>query len=273
MTKKVTADRMKRARDELCAVLGYGDDPEALTVDQNMRVDLVLAMKVALDDMRAALFRGEAIDHGKMMSLAESIERYLPAASKPDPIPGIYKQDPRKVMEGILDRWLAADEQERAEQGLSPRIHDEAALQRRVDDLERELVRLRGAQPHALPAPALEADESDDVIDPPIGDIVPPREQSDNPRNMRPPSGADPKPPVTIDADGKPLRPGSQLVNGKVVPIPPQARSGAETKAQADRVNADRGTVHRIMTAPSRVTGEPAPSSPITTFGVIWPAR
>src|SRR5262249_39054488 len=172
MTRKATSDRMKRARDELCAVLGYGDDPEALTVDQNMRVDLVLALKVALDDMRAALFRGEAIDHGKMMSIAESIERYLPAETKPDPTPALYRKDPRQAMEEILDRWLAADEEGRRERGLPEDPKDA-----RIVELESELAALRAMLPDAGATAALTAPEQR-VIDPPTGDIVGPREQS-----------------------------------------------------------------------------------------------
>ena len=41
----------------------------------------------------------------------------------------------------------------------------------------------------------------------------------------------------SVEVYGPHLPPGAQLVNGRLVPIPPVARSGAETKAQMDRVN------------------------------------
>ena len=170
-------------------------------------------------------------------------------------IAGAHKRDPYKVMEDMVARFRAAQERDRAERGLGPKIHDEAEQQARIDALELENAALRGA-PVALPAP------EGDVIDPPTGDIVGPREQSDNPANMRAPVGTPLKAPVTIDHEGRPLRPGSQMLpDGRIVPIPPQAKSGAETRAQADRVNARRDIDHAIMTSPSRVAHEPVPST------------
>jgi len=260
MSKKATADRMKRARDELCAVLGYGDDPDALTVDQNMRVDLVLALKVALDDMRAALFRGETVDTGEMRDIASTLERYLPKQAQPEPVePG--EVDPREKLKDIVRRYWEAKEASRSDQGLSPRVHDLESAQARIDDLEAELVRLRGAQPHALPSPEVEK-----TITPSIGDITPPGEVGEFYVGKQPLTPDDIKamrPKPTIEHEVGP-KPGTDA-NGRV--IPPQAKPGDVTKAQAARVNADYATVHRIMTAPSRVTGEPQPSSPMTAYG------
>jgi len=94
---------------------------------------------------------------------------------------------------------------------------------------------------------------------------------------MRSPVGTPPKAPVTIDAQGNPLRPGAQIVDGKIVPIPPTAKSGAETKAAMDRVNADRGFVHKVMTERSRVAHEPTPSTGPRIVegggGIIWGGR
>src|SRR5262249_3062710 len=157
------------------------------------------------DEMRARMFEGEKVDTNEMRQIADTLEKFLPAQPKLDPTPAIYKQDPYKVMEGILDRWLAADEEERAEQGLSPRIHDEQEQQRRIDELERENAELRGrplANGQDLPAP-----EAERVITPTESEVIPPSEQSDHPRNQGyAPDLKDSKPPVTID--GKPLRPG-----------------------------------------------------------------
>jgi len=59
----------------------------------------------------------------------------------------------------------------------------------------------------------------------------------------------------------------------RIVPIPPKALSGDETKRRMAKSNSDRAALHRGMTAPSRVSGEPQPSSPMTTYGdsgFIW---
>src|SRR5262249_61805530 len=129
---------------EFAGIGGVAGVPDELPVAEAMRLDAVFALKIALDEMRARLFAGEPVDHAKMLSLSEAIERYLPAASKPDPTPAIFRQDPHKVLQDIADRWIAADEADRAEKGLSPRIHDEQEQQDRIDALELEVARLRG---------------------------------------------------------------------------------------------------------------------------------
>jgi hypothetical protein len=47
---------------------------------------------------------------------------------------------------------------------------------------------------------------------------------------------------------GPHLPPNTQIVGGRLVGIPPVARSGDETKAAMDRVNNDRSIENRIMT-------------------------
>ena len=42
----------------------------------------------------------------------------IAVANQGEKTPDIYKQDPYVVMEGILDRWLAADEAEKAEKAI-----------------------------------------------------------------------------------------------------------------------------------------------------------
>src|SRR5262249_3263338 len=233
--KKPDGVHFKRVRTELCDMLGFEGDPDALPADQAMRLDVVFALKLSLDEMRSRLYRGEAIDNVEMRQLADTLERYLPAQSKPDPTPALYRKDPHQAMEEILDRWLAADQQDRRERGLSPRIHDEKEQQARIDALEAEVIELRAMLPAADPTVALPA--PDRVIDPPTGDIVGPLEQSDRPSNMRAPHGPDnPK-----------LRPGSQIIDGKVVPVPPQAVSGAEAKRRMEASNAARATMQRDM--------------------------
>jgi|SRR5262249_9459174 len=42
----------------------------------------------------------------------------IAVANQGEKIPDIYKQDPYKVMEGIIERWIAADEAEKAEKAI-----------------------------------------------------------------------------------------------------------------------------------------------------------
>src|SRR5262249_9811745 len=183
---------------------------------------------------------------------------------------GMYERNPREVLEEMVKRWIAADEAERRERGLSPRVHDEEEQQAKIDELERELAELRGLLSAADPALLLAPERAIDV---PTSAILPPGEQSDNPRNQRYLSGQDNpklKGPARMDEEGSPLRPG-RGPEGR--PIPPQALSVDETKRRQAAVNADRSLLHRVMSAPSRVTGEPQPSSPMTTYGdsgFIW---
>jgi len=205
MAKNESATHYVRTRDEMAEALGL--DTDNLSALQELRLDTAVGLKLASDALRAALMRGEEVDHKELLAVTDGLAKLLPREREPDAaVPALYKQDPYKVLEDIVDRWIAADEADRRERGLSLRIHDEEAQQRRIDDLELELVRLRGAQPHALPAP--ESDRG--VIDPPTSAITPPSEQSDSARNLyrgapRPPPGYDStinglwKPPEPVD--------------------------------------------------------------------------
>src|SRR5262249_4047494 len=92
-----------------------GTDPDALPIDQSMRLETVFALKLSLDEMRSRLYRGEAVDTSKMLSVAEALERYLPEQPKPKPAPhGVFDRDPHKVLEDIVNRWIEADEASKA---------------------------------------------------------------------------------------------------------------------------------------------------------------
>src|SRR5262249_19933063 len=209
MSKKDNAAHFRAIRKELAEELGY--DPDKLTAVQSMRVDVVFGLKSTLDEMRARMFDGEKVDTNEMRQIADTLEKYLPRHADPDPTPAIFKRDPHVVMQEIIDRWIKADEQDRAEKGLSPRIHDPEEQQARIDALEAENAELRGMLPADDPTRALPSPER--PIDVPTSAITPPSEQSDRARNLyrgAPRNGPDnPKPPVVIE--GTKLPPGARL--------------------------------------------------------------
>ena len=276
----MTDNVMTEARREAAELLNL--DPDNLSPAAALKCDMVSALRAVLDDELARATSGSNADLGKLITAVDHLASILKESRPPEPdssVPEIFRRDPHKVLEEMVDRWHAAAEAERAEriaEGLPAQPVDYESALSEISDLRDEVDRLRGLlaapeEQRALPAPAPE----EGAITPPTADIVGPREQSDNPRNMRAPHGPDnPKPPVTIDHEGRPLRPGLQrLPDGRTVPIPPQAKPGHVTKAQQEKSNADRATANRVMNAPSRVAHEPAPSSPMNTFGdpVIWP--
>jgi hypothetical protein len=61
-----------------------------MTLDQSMRVDCALTLKVALDEMRGRLFRGEDIDTGKVLQVSAELSKILPAQ------PEAEAEDPRR---------------------------------------------------------------------------------------------------------------------------------------------------------------------------------
>src|SRR5262249_25322905 len=246
---------------DVAAELGF--NPDQLTALQAARVDVVFGLKLNLDEMRAQLLAGEAIDVGEMRQIADTLERYQPAASKPDPTPAIYKRDPYQVLDEIADRWREPEAANKAERIAAGKPADEMeAAQIRIAALEAENADLR-----ALTKPLTEGqmkgliDRAERVIDPPTSAITPPGEQSDHPRNSdyAPDLKRAPKPGPTIDAkpagswtgpqDGRPrwlARPAP--VTKRVDGGQPQAVSGDEAKRRMAAVNADRATPHRIMT-------------------------
>jgi hypothetical protein len=263
--KKASATHYARTRGELAGALGY--DIDRLTAAQELRLDNVVALKLVSDTLRAALLRGEQVDHRELLAVTDGLAKLLPKEREPEPTID-ERDDPHARLMRHVDNWIAAQEAnrrdaeaERVEMGLPADPKDA-----RIAELEAENARLRGE-----PFP-----EGERVITPREADVTPPSEQTGG-RNlrvgMRP--GPDdhrvtrPKPVIDAKAESVELMPdGSVCPPGgrwcptlrRVVPIPPQARSGAETKAAMDRVNADKSPEYKIMNAPSSVSGEPAPS-------------
>jgi hypothetical protein len=180
----------------------------------------------------------------------------------------------------IIDNWIANHEVEKAERAAERAAQGLDALPATIEEAHAEIERLRVGNPDALrfwsePDPtALPAPDGERVIDPPTSAIQPPSEQTGG-RNLRVGKQVGPddhrvRPKPVIDAkaepiermpDGSPCPPGGRWcsITQRVVPIPPVAKSGAETEAQRQRVN-DRTLDYKIMTEPSRVSGEPSPS-------------
>ena len=170
-------DDVSRGRAESAALLNL--NPDELSPAAALKCDLVSALRAVLDDELAKATSGSGADLNRLVVAVEHLVGFLKEANPAkadDGIPAIYKQDPRKVLEGIVERWIAAEEAERAERGLSGLMPDLRSAQARIDELEAELAALRnalpapdGAERSALPAPAPER-----TITPSISDIVPP---------------------------------------------------------------------------------------------------
>jgi len=236
----------ERVRREVAEELGF--NPDKLSALQAARVDVVFALKLDLDEMRAKLFAGEDVDRAAMRAIADTLEKYLPVQPKPAEPVDIH-DDPHARLMAIVDAWIANHEAEKAERVAAGLPAD--AKDARIVELEAENARLRGES-----AP----------IDPPTSDIVPPSEQTGS-RNLRVGKQVGPddhkamrrRPvieaePVTT-VDGKPVPAGSKVPPGNWGTV-----SGDEAKRRMAAVNNARSIEHRIMTEPSRVAHEPVPS-------------
>jgi hypothetical protein len=264
-----------RTRKELAEALGY--DVDKLTAVQEMKLDNAVALKIASDALRAALMRGEEVDHKELLAVTDGLAKLLPKECEPEPTID-ERDDPHARLMKIVDDWIANHETERAERGLSPRVHDPEEQQAKIDALEAELAELRGMLPAPDPTRALPSPER--PIDVPTSAITPPGEQTG--RNVRIGKRFTPddmkvmRPKPTIEGkvttvDGKPVPAGSKVPPGNWGTV-----SGDEAKRRMAAVNNDRSIERRIMAEPSRVSGEPQPSNAGNRFGdttIIWPVR
>ena len=212
--------------------------------------------------MRAALLRGEQVDHRELLAVTDGLQRLLPREREPEAVID-DGDDPHENLMRIIEDWIDADkanradeEAERIAQGLP--ANELEAAQMRIAQLEDENALLRG-EPKALPSP-----EAEKVITPSLGDIVPPGEQGVFYAGKRP--GPDDhkvlKRKTVIDVKAEPANepaPGLRRVPG--IHGLQQALSGDETKARMARRNADRSEEYRVMTQ-SIGPNAPQPSSP-----------
>ena len=178
-------DDLARARAESAALLNL--DPDKLSPADALNCDLVSALRLVVDDELARATSGSGADLGKLIVAVEHLVGFLKEARPAEPEPAqhsVYTQDPHKFLEDLVDRWIAADEAEKAEQraeriaqGLPAEPASETeALQMRIAELEAENERLRGV----LPSPEARA------ITPTESEVIPPGEIPDLDANKAP---------------------------------------------------------------------------------------
>ena len=167
----MTDDITERSHRESAELLGL--DPDKLTAGGRLKCELVSALRACVDDALAKVTRGTATDLAKLVAAVEQLTAMMKQSPAGDQERDEDDEegDPRARMVAIVQNWIDAHNTARCEQGLSTLMPDLPTAQRRIDQLEAENARLRGEEPKALPSP-----ESDRVIDPPTGDIVPPGE-------------------------------------------------------------------------------------------------
>src|SRR5262249_11666768 len=141
-------DDLERAHHEAAELLGL--DPSKLSAGDRLRCELVSALRPVVDDELAKSTSSRSADLARLIVAVEGLAKLLPREVATEPaVPSIYKRDPREVLEEMVERWIAAEEAERAERGLSGLMPDLPSAQARIDALEAELAALR----NALPAP------------------------------------------------------------------------------------------------------------------------
>jgi hypothetical protein len=156
-----------KARAETAKLLGYGDDLDGLSAEQSTRLDLAVALRIALDDQAAKVLRGESADVSKLLSASEALSKLLPPAVLAAPPPANCPY-PRAAMwatyKSMRDRGAAFGE------GYDGKV-------RRIAELEAEIERLKaGDFPVSGKSDAPGASTGQNA---PVGDnVVPLREPS-----------------------------------------------------------------------------------------------
>ena len=167
----------------MAAELGLGRDLDKLSAGETARLNVVVGLTLALEEMRSRQYRGEAVDVAKLLSAATALQEYLPRRAEAR----ASASDARaRVMQMILSAVEAERTElaERAARGeplseaerLRLRLHEIeaaeaapadqgaeadpvesdalAAAQREVELLRSENRHLRGIEPRRLPPPS-----------------------------------------------------------------------------------------------------------------------
>jgi hypothetical protein len=139
-TDDADAERSSREAAEL---LGFGD-PSRLCPADRLRVDLVSALRSAVDNASATAMEGGSADVGRLVTAVEQLTRLLPKAATEAPS---HRPDPRAA---LLELILQMRERgEIADRAAEPSLREENAVLR----AENEMLR-RAAN---APAPVVEA--------------------------------------------------------------------------------------------------------------------
>jgi hypothetical protein len=211
MTEPRSDDRAQ-ARREAATLLGV--DIEHLSPADNLRVDMVSALRLVIDSEQATVLDGNSADLGKLNVAVQSLIALLPGQALPEPASN--REDPRAYM------WRTYLEmRRRGELGDKQR---EPTLRSRLTALEAENESLRAASSTAI------------TPTPPTSDIVPPGERSECDPGPRPgPDDLLKRAPVTIE--GELVKP-----KGKAVPAPPAPAADMVVDLRASRANGAGGS-------------------------------
>jgi hypothetical protein len=140
----------ERARAETLALFRW--NPDSLTPDQVMRVDLCTALRLALDDQQGRLARGETVDVSKLLAASEALSRFLPPPRDPPPPAYGENDDPRQQIwetyQAMRARGALAGE------GYDGKVARIAELEAEVERLTAALAEPTLAEPTPPPPPA-----------------------------------------------------------------------------------------------------------------------
>jgi hypothetical protein len=187
MTEPRSDDRIQ-ARREAATLLGV--DVEHLSPADNLRVDMVSALRLVIDAEQASVLDGGQSDLGKLNVAVQSLIALLPNRELPEP--ALNRIDPRQIM---WETYIGMRRRgELAASYLSPQQRLEAA-RAKVAEIEAELGSGSTGANSAAVIPT---------------EVVPPGEW----RGVPPmPGPDDPKPPVTIEGKAAPAAPAEDMVD------------------------------------------------------------
>jgi hypothetical protein len=153
MSDKTAATTYAKLRTETAAMLGFGE--VTLTAAQAMKVDLVTALRLGLDDLSGRLAAGERVDLGKLLEASEALLQFLPANVAAPPSPGgpdgLFAARKRMAeLLGIAEIWNETPSEEEARRRAE--LDD---LKRCIADYENEIFDLKKQlEIRTTPAPA-----------------------------------------------------------------------------------------------------------------------
>jgi hypothetical protein len=209
-----------------------------------LKCDIVASLRLVIDNAQADVLDGSSADLGKLLVAVETLTKLLPP-ERVEPA-AVGASDARaRILQMILNAQ-AADAIEQADADQEEAEAENSALQAaeaRIQQLEDEVLHLRGVKPRMLPPPSakpLKATKSESAKAAPIDAYAAECERIEKLRKEFAPN----------EAPWTPAKPGEA----------PKARPGWLTRIQADLANANgAANAAREMTRPS-YWGAPEPS-------------